>query len=364
MKVRNALLLTALAVLLTATVLTIESENEGSEDTDQLVRQDVDDGSYLLLGGAFNPEKDMTNIEVSNNVISAHFNLSGYSEYNWTIIDEDKPRSTSTTSFCEYTGDEITTTTPDLTLSTPGYGDYQIILSVDDEEFSGEIVLISTLTKNYEFEFDNENCQITFEISYEEYYETRKIDSNRSPTDDRYSDFVTEDDSVSQIADEILAISDGNADDAAAIALSFGQLFIAYPPCTLDGNGSFIMSPDMYLVGKENYAFYPIETLFLETGDCEDTSILYASILKAMNIETGLLLMPGHMMALAELTGGDPENSNSSLSLYKTSVDDRTYYVCETSSSQTIPVGYAYESVTFGGNDIQYYLNSNYIEFI
>ena len=124
------------------------------------------------------------------------------------------------------------------------------------------------------------------------------------------------------------------------------------------------MSPDMYLVGKENYAFYPIETLFLETGDCEDTSILYASILKAMNIETGLLLMPGHMMALAELTGGDPENSNSSLSLYKTSVDDRTYYVCETSSSQTIPVGYAYESVTFGGNDIQYYLNSNYIEFI
>ncbi|MBI4450592.1 transglutaminase domain-containing protein [Candidatus Woesearchaeota archaeon] len=51
-----------------------------------------------------------------------------------------------------------------------------------------------------------------------------------------------------------------------------------------------------YVSDTDNYAKYPIETL-IEGGDCEDLAILYASLAKACGLETGLVLVPGHLMA-------------------------------------------------------------------
>ncbi len=42
---------------------------------------------------------------------------------------------------------------------------------------------------------------------------------------------------------------------------------------------------------------YPIETLVEQRGDCEDTSILYASIARTLGYGAHLLLLPGHMAA-------------------------------------------------------------------
>lgn len=47
--------------------------------------------------------------------------------------------------------------------------------------------------------------------------------------------------------------------------------------------------------GFDEYPKYPVETLIEENGDCEDTSYLAASIIRAMGIGVILVNPPGHM---------------------------------------------------------------------
>jgi hypothetical protein len=47
--------------------------------------------------------------------------------------------------------------------------------------------------------------------------------------------------------------------------------------------------------GYDNYPRYPIETLVDNGGDCEDTAILTAALLKEMNYDVVLISPPGHM---------------------------------------------------------------------
>jgi RNA polymerase subunit RPABC4/transcription elongation factor Spt4 len=48
-------------------------------------------------------------------------------------------------------------------------------------------------------------------------------------------------------------------------------------------------------IGADEYPRYPTETIIDGGGDCEDSSILVASILKKMNYDTCLVYVPGHM---------------------------------------------------------------------
>jgi len=52
---------------------------------------------------------------------------------------------------------------------------------------------------------------------------------------------------------------------------------------------------DIESTGFDEYPKYPLETLIENGGDCEDTSILMASLLKEMGYGVVLLRMPGHM---------------------------------------------------------------------
>lgn len=45
----------------------------------------------------------------------------------------------------------------------------------------------------------------------------------------------------------------------------------------------------------DEYPRYPVETLYERVGDCEDTSILMAALLKELGFEVGLLSLPGHV---------------------------------------------------------------------
>lgn len=51
---------------------------------------------------------------------------------------------------------------------------------------------------------------------------------------------------------------------------------------------------DIDSTGESEYFRYPIETLYEQRGDCEDTSILMASLLREWGFEVGLLLLPRH----------------------------------------------------------------------
>lgn len=62
-------------------------------------------------------------------------------------------------------------------------------------------------------------------------------------------------------------------------------------------------------VGEIEYPRYPIETLYERRGDCEDTSILLAAMLKELGYEVGFLDLPNHIAVAVRAT--DDYDSNA-----------------------------------------------------
>lgn len=83
---------------------------------------------------------------------------------------------------------------------------------------------------------------------------------------------------------------------------------------------------DIDTAGEFEYPRYPIETLYERRGDCEDTSILMAALLKALNYEVGFLHLPEHV-AVAVRAVDDYEDS----SYYE--INGRRYLYIESTGS-------------------------------
>jgi hypothetical protein len=88
---------------------------------------------------------------------------------------------------------------------------------------------------------------------------------------------------------------------------------------------SFVQSlpytSDSATAGYDEYPRFPIETLVDDGGDCEDTSILFATIVLILNYTAVFISPPDH---LAVGVWG------TELSGHYYTFEDRTYYYCET----------------------------------
>jgi len=97
--------------------------------------------------------------------------------------------------------------------------------------------------------------------------------------------------------------------------------------------------------GFDEYPKFPVESLVDEGGDCEDTSILLSHLLEAMDINTALLTLPGHMAVGVELnaTGVHWE------------LENHTYYYLETTVPNweigSIPIEHVGKQVTIDSVD-------------
>lgn len=108
----------------------------------------------------------------------------------------------------------------------------------------------------------------------------------------KYDDYVLEprdDPTISDIAAALRAKIGGDNSDFAKFALSFVQ-----------GAISYVVDPPGF-----EYPLYPLETLVDKQGDCEDTTILYASLLRAQGIPVTIAFvdtdrddLPDHVLAL------------------------------------------------------------------
>lgn len=76
--------------------------------------------------------------------------------------------------------------------------------------------------------------------------------------------------------------------------------------------------------GFDEYYKFPAETLFDMGGDCEDSSILYAALMKVSGYETGIVTLPGHAMAIVSL--------DDTIDGAKFTENGKTYYFCETTN--------------------------------
>ena len=97
---------------------------------------------------------------------------------------------------------------------------------------------------------------------------------------------------------------------------NFVLAFVQSLPYTSDG----------VMTGYEEFYRYVTETLVEGGGDCEDTSVLFASILSGLNFEVALILMPGYLVTPGHLAVGVKGNFRGISFPY----GNNNYYYCET----------------------------------
>lgn len=87
----------------------------------------------------------------------------------------------------------------------------------------------------------------------------------------------------------------------------------------------YISDPDMSW-GKGDYVKPPLQTIESKAGDCDDTSVLLASLLEALGLKTYLIFIPKHVFVLVEL---DPSSSNAEMGKPFGHIGGRPVYALE-----------------------------------
>lgn len=125
---------------------------------------------------------------------------------------------------------------------------------------------------------------------------------------------------IVSIAEHILERNRDRSDPhLATVCLDFVQSTIHY-------------HSDTALYGCEDFWASPTETLYLRAGDCEDTSVLLASLLEAVGLDAVLLDYVGHMATGVRLDSGAMDGLNYAH-------DGGTYYFCETATDFHMDIG-------------------------
>lgn len=145
----------------------------------------------------------------------------------------------------------------------------------------------------YQWKFRNVNqlTEITLDPDLVSYYE----DHQRIPSDD-YSIYVTE--PLDDKAIAALAIQFRKQAEALGLTeqemINYVITFVQYLEYRLDKDSN----------GVNEYPQYPLETLAIKGGDCEDTSILLAALLKALGHDPIIIHYPGiHTAVGLEMMG-------------------------------------------------------------
>ncbi len=123
--------------------------------------------------------------------------------------------------------------------------------------------------------------------------------------------------------------------------LSFVQECFGYP--------AWSQYPDLFIYGQYEYFAYPMETIFRDIGDCEDTSILCAALFESAGYDSAVVLlytessgkMMGHSTAAVNIDKlVSDHNVNSNLRYCEMTYDGITYRLCETTVKSQLAVGY------------------------
>ena len=357
--VASIVILGAVAVAAIA-LLASEINDRGTEDTDDSgpVSRTIqtEDGIVTVTG-------DIAEDDISAEFKDGHFTLRSKASGDWKVFDNDAPSSTSKTLYRAYKGD-VYKDTDTVEIDHPGYGSFKVTMKADGKQYSGTIVIDGTVDRTYEWKCGITEYGIDLSFQYSDYDQFRNKDIDRYASNRDRSVFV---DGCNGLMDSVIsrisAQTEGFSEyDRANVILAFVQECFDYPPNTMSGSIA-LMSGDMYLTGHSDYSMFPIETIFREAGDCEDTSILAAALFKAAGLHTALLMVPGHAMACVAIEDGSSSNDISavvwsSMEIYHATVDGREYYVCETTTSYDLKVGFGSDQ-DFGGQKIPYYMHKS-----
>ena len=191
----------------------------------------------------------------------------------------------------------ITRTGSTLSYTYSQAGMYVILYSGTDANgrvYHGlyDVFVDGNVTKTYSWRYNNNDYTATLSIKYSDFLEYRNDDIRRSQgTTSHDVSFVTYDDPyIISLVEQIQTQCPEESDAFIAnVMLAFTQ-YIEY-------------QYDSDSMGKDEYWKYPLETLFDECGDCEDTSFLFCAMAKAGGYDCALILYSGHMAAGIHVDG-------------------------------------------------------------
>ena len=243
---------------------------------------------------------------------------------------------------------------------SPGPGEYLVVLNVDGVgSASGYLMVRGTIVSTYTWTavIDGEMRSFSFDFQFtlDEYLLYSDTDDIRRQVSAlSEARFVEVDAPILRLTD-LLATEyrsaygvDASLSDQryADYLLSFVQCNIVYPLSVIDSDGVYVEdengSADMYLYGMDEYWAYPMETLFFNQGDCEDTSFLMCSIYSAAGYDSAIATIPGHMLVGVELESFDQRMSLQGVMFMAKRIPghDSNLYFCETTYNKSVPAGY------------------------
>ena len=217
---------------------------------------------------------------------------------------------------------------------------YTVSGTISYKEGDGLFDTSGTYNRSYAWRFGTDSSSFikySFTISYpysdywNGYYKNTKLlntDSYRNyKTYSWVTEFTTQSESVKLLAEKLKTAFGSyteNNYDFAEFVLAFGQISYEYG-----------YDHSQYILGPKNdnestdYWAYCDQTIFSGFGDCEDTSILLASILKTYGYSTACVVLPSHMTFAVALDGTSYLSTVAS-SAYSFEKDGHKYYLCET----------------------------------
>jgi len=175
-------------------------------------------------------------------------------------------------------------------------GDYYMKIegtTADGKEYNGYRILYvdGYLERTWEFKYDDMTItDISLDIlfsDYVEYMDKLSVSERADNSKERQkhdSQFVVVDKYITRLAEQFKALQ-----------AKYGWTDIETAGCILAFTQYIPYQYDSDTHGESEYWNFPVETLYLNMGDCEDTSILTSAIYKAMGYESALILMSGHM---------------------------------------------------------------------
>lgn len=219
----------------------------------------------------------------------------------------------------------------------PGHYDFGVASTGSSAE--GGFTLYGTVKDTFEWRYDGTLHSVSVSYEYSEYEaasDTIVFQTSGSP-EARIDRLTAPSDTVSQLESglrsEYLRVHGADApvddQDYADFILAFVQVCFDYE-----------LDSDLY--GYEEYWAFPIETLYLRCGDCEDTAILCAALYDAAGFDAGVFLVPGHALTAISLDSYDEPpywGQSVGYQIFSYNFDCRTYLGCETTFDEHVPVG-------------------------
>jgi hypothetical protein len=230
-------------------------------------------------------------------------------------------------------------------------GSYQIKLVTESDVYTGTVVIDGDVTSKYTWNFvgvggSTISSNVVLDYRFMDYYiYYSDSDIGRKAYSDVAGFAVVN--PIIKSLDEAMALEYkmhyGMLDPNWYVdyILSFVQECFSYP--------SWSQYPDLFVYGQYEYFAYPMETIFRDTGDCEDTSILCAALFESAGYDSAVVLlytessgkMIGHSTAAVNVDKlVSDHNVNSNLRYCEMIYDGIAYRLCETTVKSQLAVGY------------------------